>query len=82
MYINLGNNTVLRKKKIVGVFDMDTATVAQISREFLRKSEKENNTVITGYEIPKSFVVCDDGKTYYSQLSPQTLSGRIESKKI
>lgn len=82
MYVNLGNNTVLKKSKIVGVFDMDTATIAKISREFLRKSEKENNTVITGYEIPKSFVVCDDGKTYLSTLSVQALTKRIESKKV
>ena len=82
MFVNLGNNTVLRKKNIIGIFDMDTATVAQISREFLRRSEKENNTILTGYEIPKAFVVCDDKKTYLSQLSTGTLAGRCESKKV
>ena len=46
--------------------------------------EKNKNVVTESYEIPKSFIVCEnkkgERKLYISQLSPQTLSKRAEQK--
>ncbi|MBR5515612.1 MAG: DUF370 domain-containing protein [Clostridia bacterium] len=80
MYIHLGNNKVLQKKKIIGIFDMDTSTKGAQTRTYLRKAEKEKRTVLTSYEIPKSFVVTEGNRVYYSQLSTSSLYGRANRK--
>lgn len=62
---------------------MDTTTVSKISRDFLKFSEKRKQTVNVSFELPKSFVICNENgkmKVYISQLSPATLEKRAESK--
>lgn len=85
MYLHLGQDTVVRKKDIIGIFDMDTTTVSKISRDFLNTAEKNKNTVNVSYELPKSFIVVKENgcqKIYISQLSSQTLEKRANSSKI
>lgn len=84
MYLHIGENTIIRNKDIIGIFDMDTTTVMKSSRTFLNKAEKEKRTVTVSYELPKSFVVTknkDDKKAtvYISQLSSITLEGRSKT---
>ena len=82
MYIYLGNKTVINSDEIIGIFDLDTATVSKRTRDFLNKNEKQNNIVNVSYEIPNSFVVCEDKnkKTviYFSPVSSTTLNKRTE----
>ena len=40
MYIHIGSGKVIRKKNIVGIFDLDTASHEKDTREFLKKAEK------------------------------------------
>ncbi len=80
MYLHIGNNKIVKTDRIIGIFDMDTSTVSQISRDFLRKTEKEGRLESSNEEIPKSFVLTDDGVAT-SQISPSRLCGRISSKK-
>ncbi len=85
MYLHLGQDTVVKKKDIIGIFDMDTTTVSKISRDFLNSAEKKKKTVNVSFELPKSFVVVkekENQKIYISQLSSQTLEKRSKSKKI
>lgn len=77
MYIHLGNNAVLRKKKIIGFFDMDTSTRGNETRAYLRRAEREGRSLNVKYEIPKSFVVTEDNSVILTQLSPQSLAGRM-----
>lgn len=79
MYIHLGNNAVLRKNKIIGIFDMDTSTRAPQTRAYLRCAEKEGRSINVKYEIPKSFVVTEDNRVMLTQLSPSSLSGRLKN---
>ena len=46
MYLHLGQSTLVKTKDIIGIFDLDTATVAKPTRDFLSKAEKmcENAT--------------------------------------
>ena len=82
MYLHLGNDTVIRKEEIIGIFDIDTSTVSKITRDYLTLKEKEGNCVTVSYELPGSFVVCTDNKgketVYISQLSAATLLKRSE----
>ena len=80
MYIDLGPDAVIRDKDIIGVFDLDTSTVSQRTRDFLSKAEKKGEAKTVSYDLPKSFVLCasenDTQKIYISQLSVSTVIKR------
>ena len=81
MYVHAGNNRMIRTKNIIGIFDMDTATMTGTTRDYLRNAEKSGEMVNIKEEIPKSFIVTvnDDGEdtVYVSQISTSALAGRI-----
>lgn len=81
MYIHLGGDTVVRVSNIIAMFDLDTASVSKITREYLSTIEDRGQVVDVSGEIPKSFVVCEiDNRSviYLSQISTQTLLKRAE----
>lgn len=78
MFLHAGNHKNLRLKEIVGIFDMDTATVTSDTKAFLKKADKEKRTEALFEEVPKSFLLTEDGKIYFSQISTSSLIGRIE----
>ena len=78
MYLHIGNKKSVKDDKIIGIFDLDTATVSKRTRDFLNKNEKKNNIVLVSEEIPLSFVVCDNDKIYFSPVSSATLHKRTE----
>lgn len=80
MYLHLGQDTVVRQDEIIGIFDMDTATISKHSRQFLADAEKGGRVFNVSLELPKSFVVCMDADgtetVYISQISSSTLLKR------
>ena len=84
MYLHLGEDTIVKTKDIIGIFDLDTTTVMKASRTFINKAEKEKRTVTVSFELPKSFVVCKgkeekENTVYISQLSSTTLETRSKT---
>ena len=79
MYIHLGNNKLIREKDIIGIFDMDNATVSKVTQRFLNNAQKEGRLVSTVDEIPNSVILTKD-KVYLSQLAPKSLYGRLTKK--
>lgn len=77
MFLHVGNNINIKTKNIIGVFDMDTATVSPITKDFLKKNDKNGNTLLVAEDLPKSFTLTDDGKIYMSQISASSLKGRL-----
>ena len=77
MYLHVGNNKSLRLKEIIGIFDMDTATMSLKTQAYLKSAEKQGKTETLFDDVPKSFIVTDDGKVYFSQISVTSLMGRI-----
>lgn len=87
MYLHLGQETVVKTKDIVGIFDMDTSTVAKSTRDFLNKNEKEKKVITVAFELPKTFVLVNkknkkESLIYISQLSSATLFKRKGSKSL
>ena len=76
MYTYIGNDYALNNSEIIGIFDTDTSTVAKATREFLAAAEKNGSIINTTYDIPRSFIVCSDGRVYMAQPSPATLTKR------
>lgn len=83
MYLHLGQSVVVRQADIIGIFDLDNTTSSFRTRKFLEQAEREGRTVAVSEELPKSFVLCQDGEEggtiYLSQLSAATLRGRAEN---
>jgi hypothetical protein len=75
----LGQNVVVSKKGIIGIFDMDKCTSSHLTRRFLSDSEKKGEIVSVSDELPKVFAVYEERgsrKVYLSQLSAATLMKR------
>lgn len=82
MYLHLGQTVVVRDCDVIGVFDLDLTSQSRITREYLAGAEKAGKVINVSEEIPKSYILCDDGKTerlYISQLSTATLLRRWEN---
>lgn len=80
--LHIGAGYLINTAQIVGIFDLDKTTYGPRTREFLAKAEKKGNVVSAGYELPKSFLVCNEGgKTtvYLSQLAVSTLQKRMKN---
>lgn len=80
--LHIGAGYLINTAQIVGIFDLDKTTYGPRTREFLAKAEKKGNVVSAGYELPKSFLVCNEGgKTtvFLSQLAVSTLQKRMKN---
>ena len=78
----MGNDIVVKTEDIIGIFDLDNATLSRHTRKYLSKSEKEHEVIYVSYELPKAFIVCKKKnekkqKIYISQISSSTLLKRI-----
>jgi len=47
----------LPRSSIVGIFDLDTATVSGHTRDFLRRAQEAGAVTAVGEELPQSFIV-------------------------
>lgn len=83
MYLHIGNRKSVRKKDIVGIFDLDTATVSRSGRDFINKMQGENKVEYDDTDLPRSFVLTTEGgdpKVRLSRISTQGLKLRLEGK--
>ena len=80
VYLHLGQSVVVPHSQILGVFDLDNASWAFKTREFLERAEAEGRAVWVCDDLPRSFVLVggQGGKptVYISQLSSATLLSR------
>lgn len=82
MYIELGQETVITDKNILGIFDLDNTTVSKSTREYINTASKNGECITVSLEeLPKSFVVTDDGtkrSVYISPFNTSTIFKRIK----
>ena len=85
MYLHLGQNIVVPEASVIGIFDLDNTTGSRITRKFLNEAEKSGRITTVSDDLPKSFVICEEGKgpkIFLSQLSSQTLLKRLETMRF
>lgn len=85
MFVHLGNNVVVNIKDIVTIIDIENTTTSKITRDFLTECQKKNIVENISEDLPKSAVVCkykNEIKVYISQISPVTLQGRYNRRRI
>ena len=80
MYLNVGEDFYVRTEDIIGIFDLDTANTQPDTKEMLKEAENNAMLIYAGYELPKSFVLIEDGTVYLSQYSAKVL--KIKSKRL
>ena len=83
MYLHIGQETVVPMREIVGIFDMENTTISKSTRVLLNEAEKHGRVITVGDDLPKSFIVCQQGDdpptVYISQISCATLLKRAEA---
>lgn len=80
--MHLEQDSVILKKNIIGIFDMDKTTVSKKTREYLNTAERDGRVKYLSYDLPKSFIVCvENGESvvYISRLLTGTIIKRFDS---
>lgn len=80
MFLHIGNGESVRKRDIIGIFDMDTATASPITRKTLNEYEKKKKVSYSGEEIPRSFLLLGkkEGEIRLSLISSHGLKMRAD----
>ena len=86
MYIGIGQDTVIKDKDILGIFDLDNTTVSKATREYINTASKNGECVTVSFEeLPKSFIVTADKNgrnVYISPFNTSTIFKIIKGQKI
>lgn len=61
MYLHIGNGESIKKREIIGIFDLDTATVSPITKNYITEKEKNGKITYTDTDLPRSFIL--EGKS-------------------
>ena len=69
MFCHIGNGKSVPKKDIIGIFDLDSSTVTKQGKEFINRKEKEGLVEYDDEDLPRSFVLCEEGGKYKVKLS-------------
>ena len=83
IYLHIGNGKSVRCRDVIGIFDLDTATVGKKTRDFISGMEKSGEVEYGDDDLPRSFVLTEgtDGfKITLSRISSAGLKKRIEGK--
>ena len=85
MYLHIGNGNSVKRKNIIGIFDLDTATVSKITKDFINKSQKEGKVSYFDSDLPRAFLLLDEkGESgiRLSRISTTGLKQRLDSGPI
>ena len=83
MYLHIGNGQSIKKEKVIGIFDLDTATVSSVTKKFINKYQKNNRIEYGDTDLPRSFLLYEeDGeeKISLSRISSIGLKMRAEER--
>lgn len=85
MYLHIGNGITVRKKSIIGIFDLDSSTVSAVTKKYINKNEKDGNIIYGDSDLPRTFVLHEElgkeekkYKIKLSRISSQGLKIRAE----
>ncbi len=94
-YIQLEKGESIAKRRVIGVFDIETEGVDPLARidietaslsehtlALMRRKESEKGVVSLSSDLPKSFLLSDDlygDRIYLSGLSPESIKRRWDN---
>lgn len=83
MYLHIGNKKSVKKKDIIGIFDLDTATVTKTGKDFIARLEKNGGVEYNDDDLPRSFVLTRENgksKVRLSRISSRGLLTRVNEE--
>lgn len=81
MYLHLGNDKIVKKSEIVGIFELDGKITTDQTKEFLKVAQEKNILESAGEDLPKSFVITNGkngDRVYFSHISVSSLMKRCD----
>ena len=79
MYVHIGNDFVLHKNDILGIFDFDLLYMSEYTKKHFKELERDNRLITICEDIPKSAIVAflsGEEVVYLSPLNPKTIQNR------
>ena len=74
MYVDIGTDFLVKSSDIIGIFDLDnTTTTTGYTNNFLNEKQKQGKVVYLVKDLPKSFVLTQDGTVYVVELASQII---------
>ena len=77
MFLHIGNGKSVKKKDIIGIFDLDTSTVTKVGRNFINNSEKSGIVEYDDFDLPRSFVLIEENGEIRIKLSRISTKGLV-----
>ncbi len=83
MYFHAGQDFLLNTRRVIGIFDLDTAGASRRTQGFFRAAQNDGAVVdlCPAGGVPRSAIVTDLA-LYLSPLSPRALRRRAESDSL
>lgn len=78
MILHIGKGNTVKTRDIIGIFDLDNASVTATGRAFLSRATKEKRVSYADEDIPRSFILTDQGNVILSSHSSTALRTRAE----
>jgi hypothetical protein len=75
MYLHIGGGVSVKEKDIIGIFDLDTATVSAVTKKFISVQSKEGRLEYDDSDLPRSFLLIGDKKNNKIKLSRISTQG-------
>lgn len=85
MYLHIGNDMLVNKHEIIGIFDLDNTTVSRLGKRFLPNAQKNGKIVYATDDLPKSFIITENNGNnliYISSMSTQVLMRRFNESDL
>ncbi len=82
MIFHIGKGNTLRQEDIIGIFDLDNATVSGITRRFLANATAEKKVSYGDSDIPRSFLLVGGQETAAARRDGvQERASRLEKRR-
>ena len=65
MYLHIGNGITVKKKDVIGIFDLDSSTVSHITKGYINKNQRDGNISYGDMDLPRTFVLVEEEKEKY-----------------
>ena len=83
MYLHIGNGKSVKKTDVIGIFDLDSATVSKITRSFIGEMSAAGRVEYRDDDLPRAVILLRDERgedaLKLSRLSSGVLRARAES---
>lgn len=81
-YLQLEKGESIDKTTVIGIFDIETASMSQATKELFRRKEEERGVISLSNDLPKSFLVVDGeyaDSVYITGLSTESIKKRLDN---